>query len=269
MASRAWLLFAGLGLLAAADLGPDLLTAARKGQTTGVRALLDKGAPLESRNKEGRTPLMLSAQHGHSDSVALLLGRGADAGARDNEGWTAYGLALFSQDAGRERILKALPPPRPWRLALEAVLAPGNLYSSCSMSPPQLAQFIGGLHLDTLAADTVREAAIAGAGTEAPVALVAAEPDAVASLRVRPQVSCVQQDSSDNLSLAIDVRVTVKGSPEPLLDKTFGGGLKGLHARRAASPVQYRGLFADWAKNHAGPIYWAVVAALLKYRIPS
>src|SRR5947208_1281543 len=120
LAMRAW----------AADSGPDLLKAARKGQTAQVRALLDQGAASESKDKEGRTALMLAAQHGHADTVSLLLSRGARPDARDEEGLNAYGLALLSTSKGREKVLNLLPPPARVRLALEATWIPENAYNS-------------------------------------------------------------------------------------------------------------------------------------------
>ncbi len=264
MTSRLLLLAAAASLLAA-DLGPDLLTAARKGQTAQVQALLDRHAPVEARDKEGRTPLLLAAQRGHAAVVELLLQRGADAGARDRQGWTAYGLALLSSSAARDRVLALLPAPPRRRLVLDAQLAPDNLYSSCSLAPRQLAQVIAELRPQAMVLDAVRAVA-ASPGVPAaalPFELVPSEGDAVAMLKVRPQVSCVQQ-AADSVSLAIDLRVTLAGRDAPLLEKTFGGGLKGLHARSATSPAQYPALFGDWAKAHAADIYWAVVAAILK-----
>ncbi|HYW48737.1 MAG TPA: ankyrin repeat domain-containing protein [Bryobacteraceae bacterium] len=253
----ACLLLACAGLAAAADAGADLLAAARKGQTDRVRALVAKGAPLESHDKDGRTPLMLAAEHGHADTVQALLEKGASAAARDKQGWNAYALALLASPGGHGEVLKLLPAPPPLRVVLEAELAPDNLYSSCSMSPPLLAKYVAGLRLEGMVAAAVRE-------TAGPLEIVGEDADAVAHLRVRPQASCVQQDSSDNLSLEIDVKVTAKDREAPLLEKTFGGGLKGLHARKAASAAQYAPLFAEWAKSHGGPIYWAVVGAVLK-----
>jgi hypothetical protein len=266
MGSRVWLLIAAAGVATAADLGPDLLTAAKKGQAAQVRALADRRAPLEARDKDRRTPLILAAQRGHAAVVKLLLERGADAAARDREGWTAYGLALTSSSAGRDEVLKLLPPPPRQRVTLDVQLAPDNLYSSCSMTPRQLAQFLSQVRPDAMVLDAVRAAA-ASPGVPAasiPIELVPGNGDAVAMLKVRPQVSCVQQQNADNLSLAIDLRVTLAGRDSPILEKTFGGGLKGLHARRATSPAQYPALFADWAKAHAGGIYWSVLTALLK-----
>ena len=266
MALKPWLLPVSAGLaLAAANLGPDLLLAAKKGQTAEVRKLLDRKAPVNARDRDGRTPLMLAAEHARADTVTLLLSRRADAAARHKQGWTAWGLALFSSGPGRKQVLEALPAPRHWKLALRVETSPENLYSSCSMPPRQLAQFIAAMHLEQAVAEAIHQASTTPA--EAPVTLVAADAtdaDAVAAVTVRPQVSCVQQEASDNLSLAIDLKLTASGSSEPLLEKTFGGGLKGLHARRAAGPSQYQPVLLEWAKGHTSPIWQAMVSALIR-----
>jgi hypothetical protein len=260
------LLLLPAGAAFGADLGPDLLAAAKKGQLDRVRTLADRKAPLESRDKDGRTPLMLAAQRGHAAVVEFLLDRGADASARGRDGFTAYGMALTSSSRGRDRVLKLLPEPPKRRVALEVQLAPDNLYSSCSMAPPQLAQFIAGLRPEAMVLDAVRAAA-AAPGVPAwaiPLDLVGEGGDAAATIKVRPEVACVQPQTVDQVSLAIDLRVTLNGRDAPLVEKTFGGGLKGLHVRTATSPAQYQGLFNDWAKAHAADIYWAIVTAILK-----
>ena len=49
--------------LLAADAPLDILQAARKGMTRELASLLLKGADPETRDKQGRTPLMLAAQY--------------------------------------------------------------------------------------------------------------------------------------------------------------------------------------------------------------
>lgn len=56
-----------------ADSGRELLDAASQGRTASARDLVAKGAPLETKDRNGRTPLMLAAQHGHAAIVQLLL----------------------------------------------------------------------------------------------------------------------------------------------------------------------------------------------------
>src|SRR5262249_45323069 len=82
-----------------ADLGPELIAAARKGQTARVEELAAQGVSVESQDKQGRTALMMAAQNGHAATVRALLARGAKPERRDREGWTAYALALT---AGRD-----------------------------------------------------------------------------------------------------------------------------------------------------------------------
>src|ERR1035441_8766576 len=78
----------------------DILEAARKGQSKEIEALLAKGADLEARDKEGRTPLMLAAQYGRTATVRLLLGKGAKPDARDTRRWNAYMQALLAPSGG-------------------------------------------------------------------------------------------------------------------------------------------------------------------------
>ena len=263
MATSAWILLVLAPALLAADGAPELLTAARKGQTEKVAELLAKGASIETADKNGRTPLMLAAQKGHADTVKLLLSKGAKAEARDREGWTAFGLAVFASGEGQEAVMNVLPKQKPLSLFLETTWTPDNLYSSCFMSPPQLAQHLAGIQPEAQVTAAIREyASFHGKGL---VEFAAAEPgDAVVRVKVRPGASCLQQQSADQLSLAIDVRMVRSRNQAPMLEKTFGGGLKGLHARTVTSPAQYATLLGEWAKSHAGAIYWAVVEAWLR-----
>jgi ankyrin repeat protein len=64
----------------------ELLEARGRGT---VELALARGADLEARDGEGRTPLMVAAAAGDHDTVALFLERGARADARDNDGATA------------------------------------------------------------------------------------------------------------------------------------------------------------------------------------
>jgi hypothetical protein len=86
----------------------------------------------------------------------------------------------------------------------------------------------------------------------------------VLHLTARPAAACLPQQSMDNLSLEIGVRLERNSDHAALLEKTFGGGLKGLHARTVTSPAQYRPLLEGWATSHAPEIYWSVVEAWLR-----
>jgi len=214
-----------------ADLGRDLQIAARKGQVQRVRQLLEQGAPIDAKDKQGRSALVLAADNEQAEVVALLLAR-----------------------AGR---------PAPLHVVLDSAMSPGNLYSSCFMTPAQLAQHVAGVQPDAMVAAALRDYAVAnGKGV---VEFGADDStDTVLQIRVRPGASCEPQRSVDSLSMAIDVKLMRKGRAEPLWQKTIGGGLKGLHSRAVSSPAQYAPLFEEWAKQHASQMYWNALSALVR-----
>ena len=87
--------------------------------------------------------------------------------------------------------------------------------------------------------------------------------DAVLSLVVEPGVACVQQ--FDRLSMSIRVRLLRLPYESPLLEKTFGAGMKtGMRGELAANPAQYPALYQAWAKSQAGPVFWSVIEALMR-----
>jgi ankyrin repeat protein len=66
-----------------------LMMAARAGQLPIVKALLDKGAPVDARDPEyQQTALMVSARSGNVDIVRLLIQRGAQVNAQTRTGAT-------------------------------------------------------------------------------------------------------------------------------------------------------------------------------------
>ena len=71
----------------------DLHTAAKKGDIATITSLLDKGADIEARTKEGETPLHSAAYKGNLDIILALLDRGADAHAKNNKGKRAIDIA--------------------------------------------------------------------------------------------------------------------------------------------------------------------------------
>ncbi|MFY9726705.1 MAG: ankyrin repeat domain-containing protein [Bryobacteraceae bacterium] len=249
------------------DFSPDLLQAAQRGRDAQVKAFLDDGANIEAVDKDGRTPLMLAAQHGHAATVELLLGRGAKADARDRQGATAYVLALFSPagNGKHEAVLKLLPtPPRP-KLALDVRWSPVRLVSSCFGTRQEMARVVDAFHP---AEQFLRAfgAYVQSSGRNL-VELVGKPSDADALLRVelQPASACVAQ-AGDHLSLSIEVRIFRQPGMTMILQKLFGAGIKGLHARTVANLEQYAPVIQAWIKPQAGPIYWAAAAEL--YRFP-
>jgi len=251
----------------AADLSPQLLSAAAAGKTAEVQALLEKGAPVDTVDKNGRTPLMLAAQHGQAETVRLLLAKGARAHARDKSGFTAYGLALL-QPVGRTdhmEALQALPQPLHPRIAMDAEVAAGALLSSCFMPPGQLKQQVTNLNLDAV---TVKEivdyARVSGKGAvEIVQAANPTDADAHVTLEIQPGAACEAQ-AGDSLSLSILVRVYRAKDRQLLQEKQFAGGFKGLRKQSVENASQYAAVYQSWIKPQAGPIYWFIAEALFR-----
>lgn len=265
----------------AADSAKQLLAAARIGDAAQVRTLLKAGASPDAKDKNGRTPLMLAAANGYADTVRALLEKGASASVQDKNGRTAFDWAMFSPMSEKERdaILAALPQHPRFRLYMDAVWLADNLSSSCFLSRDELAILANNLHPDALVAgalveyarvsgkdlvDIVRTDTHSQAGAPKSPPPPAPEVDGAVRLEVRPGASCAGR--FDDLTLAIDVHVITPTSPGPVLVKTFGGGLKGLHAQPVENPGQYRPFFEKWSTAHAESIYWAMVKALLRER---
>jgi ankyrin repeat protein len=70
-----------------------LHTAARTGETSVIKALLDHGAPIEARDADGRTGLHWAVYARDYSGVATLVDRGADINATDNIGWSVLHVA--------------------------------------------------------------------------------------------------------------------------------------------------------------------------------
>ena len=66
-----------------------LMLAAFRGDTAAVINLLERGADVNARDRDGDTALMFAAYRGHGLVVALLLQYGANVYARARNGWTA------------------------------------------------------------------------------------------------------------------------------------------------------------------------------------
>lgn len=248
----------------AADPSSALLSAAASGKTAEVQALLEKGASIEAQDKSGRTPLMLAAQHGHADTVRLLLQKGAHADARDRSGLTAFGLTLLSP-AGRgdhEAALKALPQPPPLRVAVDAGWSPAHLASSCFMSPEELRRFFTDAHFESLFVKELSDySRTAGRGV---VDLTnSGDPDARIEIQLQPGAKC-EAATGDSLTFSIDVKVVRAKDQKVLLEKSFGGGFKGLRTQTVTNIAQYSPVFLAWLKPQAQPVYWAAVETLLR-----
>src|SRR5438093_9258502 len=61
---------------------PPLHNYAGGGSVPQVLILLNQGADADTRDEQGRTPLMYAAQNGRNNIVTLLIRRGADVNAK-------------------------------------------------------------------------------------------------------------------------------------------------------------------------------------------
>ena len=82
-----------------------IITAAKDGDTSTIRTLLEDGADANTQNAEGRTALWEASGRGHSQIVELLLASGADVDRASNVGTTAIWAA---SNGGHTRIVQLL-----------------------------------------------------------------------------------------------------------------------------------------------------------------
>ena len=78
----------------------QLQDAARKGDATTVKKLLDEGVDVNTKFRYGTTALFFACDHGHVDVVKVLLDKGADLTVKDS----FYGFTpLSSRSVTRRR----------------------------------------------------------------------------------------------------------------------------------------------------------------------
>ncbi|HWC98227.1 MAG TPA: ankyrin repeat domain-containing protein [Candidatus Sulfopaludibacter sp.] len=251
----------------AADLSPQLLSAAAAGKNPEVETLLGKGAAIEAQDKNGRTPLMLGAQHGHADTVKLLLSKGAHAEARDKSGYTAYGLAVLDPSGRGDHTaaIEALPQSRHPRISMDAVVAAGGLISSCYAPEGELKQHVTNLALDAATVKEIVDYAHASGKGLIEIAQVEkpSDADAQVTVEVQPGAACEAQ-AGDNLNLNIDIRVYRAKDHQLVQEKHFAGGFKGLRKQTVDNLAQYAPVYQAWIRPQAGPMYWFIVEALYR-----
>lgn len=78
---------------------------AREGRTQELVEFLDHGLPVDVRDPDGNTTLMLAAYHGQAGTVRALVERGADVDARNSRDQSIVAGALFKGEAEVTRIL--------------------------------------------------------------------------------------------------------------------------------------------------------------------
>ena len=63
--------------------GWDLFRAAKENRSDIARALLDRGAEVDARDEDGRTPLHRAASNNSLDVARMLIDRGANTDGKD------------------------------------------------------------------------------------------------------------------------------------------------------------------------------------------
>ncbi|WP_421445070.1 sigma-70 family RNA polymerase sigma factor [Agrobacterium tumefaciens] len=99
----------------AASISPLFRLALIKGEETSVLLHLRRHAPVNGRDANGRTPLMIAATNGRSGICEVLILEGADVSLRDPDGRTAVDLAIRCGHhfiaASLQSSIAVTPPP--------------------------------------------------------------------------------------------------------------------------------------------------------------
>lgn len=246
----------------ASQQAKDIQQAASKGNSAHVQILLDGGADIETKDKQGRTALLIAAQNGRVDTVRLLLARGADATVKDKNGFTAFRLAFVN---GHREVSQLLPKLPRKRLSVITTDQGGIFYG-----PP----IIHGSSLpDRLVIEEfVKYVQESGEGlievvyseaitTETGADYTGPEADAVMLMLTKPGGGSFGA-YGDKLTLKTEVRLLSLPDKKVLYQKTFGGGLSGFRGEMARGPADYPDTYRRLFRPHVSSIYWSVVFAL-------
>lgn len=82
-----------------------LIRASLEGNMETVKRAVKQGMEVDSRDKAGRTPLMMAAYNGHSEIVRFLLKKGADPNKADKQGRTPL---IFASSGSYPQTVKLL-----------------------------------------------------------------------------------------------------------------------------------------------------------------
>ena len=101
-------LFALLTCLAAhaetTAMETQLLDAAQRGDTPAIGRLLDLGAPLDARDTQGRTALLVATHGNRVEAAKVLIEAGVDVNHLNRLHWTALLEAVILGDGGPRHV---------------------------------------------------------------------------------------------------------------------------------------------------------------------
>ena len=80
---------------------------AREGMTEELAGFVDHGLPVDVRDEDGNTALMLAAYHGHAATVRMLVEHAADVDLRNNRDQAPIAGAIFKGEDEVVRVLLA------------------------------------------------------------------------------------------------------------------------------------------------------------------
>ncbi len=83
----------------------ELLETVSKGELSKAKDFISKGADVNIKNKDGKTPLHIAVENNYEDIVKLLLQKNADVNAKDNNGNTPLHIAV---EKGNYFVIKEL-----------------------------------------------------------------------------------------------------------------------------------------------------------------
>ena len=138
-----------------------LAKAAIQGDLEEIKALLDAGAEINSKDALGRTPLHMAAFYGRPKTTELLISRGADINAKDRVEMTPLHAAVLS--GGRQEVELLLLKKADINAKSDA--GQTALHLAAATGQPKLSKFLIERGADPLAKDADGKTPLFYAGT--------------------------------------------------------------------------------------------------------
>lgn len=120
-----------------ANLDDELWNAVLASDSTRVELLLDKGADINKRNRQGLAPIHGAARQRDSEMLAFLIARGAKVDTPDRDGWTPLAHAVYRNHVPSVEVLAEagvnLEDGSPGFTPLSIALSEGKFYAAKSL----------------------------------------------------------------------------------------------------------------------------------------